>query len=117
VDQVLYNVTRRGIEFDLLPHAREHAMPLMAYSPIEQGRLPKGTVLDRIGQTHGVDRFTVALAFVLRDPLVIAIPKAASTAHLDANRRALDLTLSADELALIDKAFPPPGRKQGLEML
>lgn len=116
-DQVLYNVTRRGIEFDLLPHARQKAMPLMAYSPIEQGRLPKGTVLDTIAQARGVDRFTVALAFVLRDPLVIAIPKAVSLAHVEANRRALDLHLSADELARIDEAFPPPRRKQPLDML
>jgi diketogulonate reductase-like aldo/keto reductase len=116
-DQVLYNVTRRGAEWDLLPWCRERGMPVMAYSPIEQGRLPSGTALDRIAARHGVDRFQVALAWVLAQPGVIAIPKAARRAHVEANRRAADLALTAEDLAEIDRDFPPPSRKRTLEML
>ncbi|MCB2054807.1 MAG: aldo/keto reductase [Geminicoccaceae bacterium] len=116
-DQVLYNVGRRGIEFDLLPFLRERTMPLMAYSPIEQGRLPPGDVLDEIGRRHGCDRFAVALAWLLRHPDVIAIPKAVRREHVEANRRAADLTLEPADLEAIDRAFPPPARKQPLAML
>ena len=116
-NQILYNVTRRGVEFDLLPWCAEHKVPVMAYSPIEQGRLPAGGVLDAIGRRHGVDRFTVALAWVLRQPGVIAIPKAVRPDHVDANRKAAELVLTAEDLAEIDRAFPPPRRKQALAML
>lgn len=116
-DQVLLNLTRRGPEFDLLPWAGRHAMPIMAYSPIEQGRLPKSPVLDEIAAAHGVDRFTVALAWVLHRPNVIAIPKAVKLAHVEANAKAAELTLTGDELAALDRAFPKPTRKRALEML
>ena len=116
-NQILYNVTRRGVEFDLLPWCAAHDVPVMAYSPIEQGRLPAGGALDIIGKRHGVDRFTVALAWVLRQPEVIAIPKAVRPEHVDANRKAADLVLTAEDLAEIDRAFPPPRRKQPLAML
>jgi diketogulonate reductase-like aldo/keto reductase len=117
VDQILLNLTRRGPEFDLLPWCRRHAVPVMAYSPIEQGRLPASTELDQVARRHGVDRFTIALAWVLHHPGVIAIPKAGSLAHLEANRRAADLRLDGEDLALLDRAFPPPRRKRPLEML
>ena len=116
-NQILYNVTRRGVEFDLLPWCAGNKVPVMAYSPIEQGRLPAGGALDAIGRRHGVDRFTVALAWALRQPGVIAIPKAVRPEHVDANRKAADLVLTAEDLAEIDKAFPPPRRKQPLAML
>ena len=116
-NQILYNVTRRGAEFDLLPWCAAHHVPVMAYSPIEQGRLPAGGALDAIGRRHGVDRFVVALAWVLRQPNVIAIPKAVRPEHVDANRKAADLVLTAEDLAEIDRAFPPPRRKQPLAML
>lgn len=116
-NQILYNVTRRGVEFDLLPWCARNAVPVMAYSPIEQGRLPAGGALDAIGKRHGVDRFAVALAWVLRQPGVIAIPKAVRPEHVDANRKAADLVLTAEDLAEIDRAFPPPRRKQPLAML
>lgn len=117
VNQILYNVTRRGAEWDLLPWCGEHGVPVMAYSPIEQGRLPAGGALDRIASRHGVDRFSVALAWVLARPGVIAIPKAATLAHVTANCRAADLVLTAEDLSELDRDFPPPTRKRPLELL
>ncbi len=116
-NQILYNVTERGAEFDLLPLLKGRQIPIMAYSPVGQGRLPDSPALSAIAKRHGATPFQVALAWVLRDPTVIAIPKAASAAHLDENRRALDLTLTAEDLAAIDADFPPPRRKSRLAML
>jgi diketogulonate reductase-like aldo/keto reductase len=116
-DQVLYNPSRRGIEWDLLPWCREHGMPVMAYSPIEQGRLPTAGVLGEIGRRHGRGPFQVALAWVLAQPGVVAIPKAVRPEHVEANANALDLELTAEDLAAIDREFPPPRRKTPLAML
>jgi diketogulonate reductase-like aldo/keto reductase len=116
-DQVLYNPSRRGIEWDLLPWCRERGMPVMAYSPIEQGRLPTGGALGEIGQRHGRGPFQVALAWVLAQPGVVAIPKAARPEHVEANAKAIDLELTAEDLAAIDREFPPPRRKTPLAML
>ncbi len=117
VNQVLYNLTRRGIEFDLLPQCRNNNIPIMAYSPIEQGRLLGDGVLTEIAERRGTTPAQVALAWVLRHPDVIAIPKAASLNHVRQNRAAADLSLSIDDIALLDKAYPPPARAQPLEML
>lgn len=116
-DQILYNPTRRGPEFDLLPLLTERGIPAMAYSPVEQGGLPRGGALAEVAQRHGVGIEAVALAFVLGRPGLIAIPKAGSEEHVRANRAAADLVLDADDLALLDEAFPPPRRKRPLEML
>lgn len=116
-DQVLYNLVRRGIEWDLLPWCRERGVPVMAYSPIEQGRLPTGGILAEIGRRHGRSAFQVALAWVLSRPGVIAIPKASRIEHVAANRKALDLVLQPEDLTALDRAFPPPARKQPLAML
>jgi diketogulonate reductase-like aldo/keto reductase len=116
-NQVLYNVRRRGPEFDLLPAMRAQDIPMMAYSPIEQGRLPSRGVLTEIARRYAVTPFQVALAFTLRHPDVIAIPKAADPAHVAANRQALDIQLTDEDLALIDQDFPPPCRKIPLEMI
>ncbi|MEE3048793.1 MAG: aldo/keto reductase [Pseudomonadota bacterium] len=116
-NQCLYNPSRRGIEFDLLPMMAQAGMPLMAYSPLEQGRLADDPVLTEIGRGHGVDALAVALAWVLRRGDVIAIPKASDLAHVAANRAAAGLVLGDDELALIDAAFPPPERAAPLEIL
>jgi diketogulonate reductase-like aldo/keto reductase len=116
-DQVLYNPSRRGIEWDLLPWCRERGVPVMAYSPIEQGRLPTAGVLGEIGRRHGRGPFQVALAWVLAQPGVVAIPKAARPEHVEANARALDIELTAEDLAAIDRRFPPPERKEPLAML
>jgi diketogulonate reductase-like aldo/keto reductase len=116
-DQILYNLTHRGVEADLLPRLLDGGVPAMAYSPIEQARLLGHPVLASIGERHGVGEAAVALAWVLRHPGVIAIPKASSAEHVLANRAALDLTLDADDLAALDVAFPTPGQPVPLEML
>jgi diketogulonate reductase-like aldo/keto reductase len=116
-NQVLYNVTRRGPEYDLIPWMAKHRMSLMAYSPIEQGRLPKTGVLQSIGRKYQASPFQIALAWLLQRPSIIAIPKASSPAHVRDNQRALEIQLSADELKAIDAEFPPPRRKRPLEMI
>ena len=95
-NQVLYNITERGPEFDLLPQLSKRHIPTMAYSPIGQGRLPKSLALSGIAKRHGVTPFQVALAWALVDPTVIAIPKAGTAAHVVENRQALDLVLTAE---------------------
>lgn len=117
VNQVLYNLTRRGPEFDLLPWQARHKVPVMAYSPIEQGRLPVDGALGEIAETRGVSPHQIALAWVLSRPGVIAIPKAGREAHVRDNRAAADLALSADECAALDREFAPPKRKRPLEVL
>ena len=114
---MLYNITRRGLEFDLLPALAQSGIALMAYSPVEQGRLPQGGALKQVADAHGVSIYQVALAWVIRHPNVFAIPKAATLAHVRENRAAADLTLTAADLAALDAAFPPPQRKVSLQML
>ena len=116
-NQILYNVARRGPEFDLLPWLRERGMPGMAYSPVDHARLPKNSVLDEIAAGRGMSVVQIALAWVLQQAEVFAIPKASSVAHVKANRAAADIELSADELAKIDSQFKPPKAKRSLEML
>jgi diketogulonate reductase-like aldo/keto reductase len=117
-DQVLYNPERRGIEFDLLPWCAAHAMPAMAYSPVGQGgRLLRNPALAAVAKRHDATPAQVAIAWTLRQPGVISIPKAADPAHVRANAAAAALTLDAGDLAAIDAALPPPARKQSLEML
>lgn len=116
-NQILYNVARRGPEFDLLPWLKAHRMPAMAYSPIDHMRLPKRSVLDEIARERGLSSVQVALAWVLAQPNVCAIPKAGSVEHVRANRQALDVVLSEQELAAIDGEFKPPRRKVPLDML
>ena len=116
-DQILYNLSRRGPEFDLLPWCAARRMPVMAYSPLEQRRLAGDRTLARIAARHQISPMQVALAWVLRREGVIAIPKAANPDHVRENRAALDLRLTDQDLAELDGAFPPPRRKQGLEIL
>jgi diketogulonate reductase-like aldo/keto reductase len=116
-NQVLYNVSRRGPEFALMPWQAERRVPLMAYSPVEQGRLKTGGALAEIARKHGATPFQIALAWVMRDPNVIAIPKAADLGHVRDNRAALDVALDADDLEAIDAVFKPPARKRPLEMI
>jgi diketogulonate reductase-like aldo/keto reductase len=116
-NQILYNVTERGAEFDLLPKLSQRHIPTMAYSPIAQGRLPNSPALAAIAERHGVTPFQVALAWVLCDPGVIAIPKTGTEAHVTENRRALDVRLSREDLTAINADFPPPTRKVRLAML
>jgi diketogulonate reductase-like aldo/keto reductase len=116
-DQVLYNLSRRGIEWDLLPWCRQRGVPLMAYSPIEQGRLLGHPVLQDVAARYGATAAQVALAWVLRQPDVISIPKAGDPLHVEGNRAALDLRLTEQDLALLDRAFPPPTGPRPLEMI
>jgi len=116
-DQVLYNVTRRGPEFDLMPWMAQHRMPLMAYSPIEQGRLPTSGTLQRIASKHGASPYQVALAWLLGKPGVIAIPKAGRPEHVRDNHRAPALRLDRDDLQQLDTEFRPPARKRPLEII
>ncbi len=116
-NQVLYNLSRRGIEFDLLPWCREREVPIMAYSPIEQGRLLGHPVLKTVAKRHGATEAQIALAWVLRHPNLIAIPKAGRLSHVEENRRALDLSLSAEDFTALDAAFPAPTGPEPLEMI
>ncbi|MFN3460399.1 MAG: aldo/keto reductase [Oceanibaculum sp.] len=116
-NQVLYNLMRRGIEYDLLPWSRGHGVPVMAYSPIEQGRLLKYPALGKVAERYGATPAQIALAWLLRQPGIVAIPKAARTAHVEENLAALDIRLDSEDLALLDRAFPPPASARPLEML
>jgi diketogulonate reductase-like aldo/keto reductase len=120
-DQVLYNLIKRGIEFDLLPWCREQRLPVMAYSPLESSGREQAALLDNHGlrdvaAAHGVTPAQIALAWVLHQDGVIAIPKAVDPVHLRANRAAADIRLSPDDLAALDRAFPPPRRRRALDM-
>ena len=115
-DQVLYNLTRRGIEGTLMPFCRELRIPITAYSPIEQGRVLENPTLSGVAARHGATSAQVALAFVLRQG-VFAIPKAGSSAHVRENRAAADLQLSEEDLATLDRAFPRPLHPVPLETL
>jgi diketogulonate reductase-like aldo/keto reductase len=116
-DQVLYNLSRRAPEFELIPLCDELHVPVMAYSPIEQGRILGNPVLRDIADRHGVSPVQVALAWVLRLDNVCAIPRSGSPDHAYENRAALEVTLDRDDLAELDAEFPPPLRAQPLEML
>ena len=115
-DQVLYNLMRRGIEWDLLPACRERGIPIMAYSPIEQGDVLGKAQLTLLASRLSATPAQVALAWLLRQEGIVAIPKASTTAHVRENRAAIDLTLTDEDLAELDRAFPPPRRKMRLEM-
>jgi diketogulonate reductase-like aldo/keto reductase len=116
-NQVLYNLSRRGIEPALMPWCREHRVPIMAYSPIEQGKLLGKPALQEIAAARHVTTAQVALAWLLRQEGVIVIPKAADPGHVRDNRAALDLALTETELAALDRAFPKPRHEGRLEML
>jgi diketogulonate reductase-like aldo/keto reductase len=116
-NQVLYNLARRGIEFDLLPWCRARRIPVMAYSPIEQGRLLANRTLRRVASRHNATAAQIALAWVLRQRDVIAIPKAGILDHIRENREALEIILTQQDLDDLDRAFPPPSRKIPLELL
>jgi diketogulonate reductase-like aldo/keto reductase len=116
-DQVLYNLTRRGIEHDLLPWCRARRLPVMAYSPLEQGRLLGRRALRKVAERHGATPAQVALAWVLREEGVVAIPKATTPEHVRENRGALDVRLTGEDLVALDRAFPRPAGPTPLEVL
>jgi diketogulonate reductase-like aldo/keto reductase len=117
VNQVLYNLTRRGVEWSLLPWCRQHRIPVMAYSPIEQGRLLQDKTLRSIAQAKGASTAQVAIAWLLHQEQVAVIPKSSSVDHVEQNRAALDLRLSPEDLSSLEAAFPPPTRPVALQML
>ena len=116
-DQVLYNLTRRGIEYDLMPWCRNRNIPIMAYSPIEQGRLLDDRELRHVAARHNATPAQVALAWVRRQDGVVAIPKAANIAHVREDYAALELHLTGEDLTALDRAFPAPTEAMPLAML
>jgi diketogulonate reductase-like aldo/keto reductase len=116
-DQLLYNLGRRGIEFDLLPWLRRHRVPVMAYSPIEQARLLRNAKLKEFAKRHGMTPAQAALSWLLASDDIIAIPKTAHRERLRENLGVLDHPLGPSQLAELDGLFPPPSRAQPLEML
>src|SRR5258705_9722978 len=116
-DQLLYNLARRGIEWDLLPWLRERRIPVMAYSPIDEGRLARDARLAEFARRHGMTPAQAALAWLLAKDDVIVIPKTARRRRLCENLGALEHTLNAAQLAELDRLFPPPRAPRALEML
>jgi diketogulonate reductase-like aldo/keto reductase len=116
-NQVIYNLSRRGIEHDLIPHCQEHEIAVMAYSPLEQGRLRARGALANVAARHEATPETIALAWTMRLPGLVSIPKAARLDHVEANRRAIEITLTDEDFAELDAAFPPPTGSSPLETL
>ncbi|OHV78077.1 aldo/keto reductase [Ensifer sp. LCM 4579] len=116
-NQVLYNLARRGIEYDLLPWCRDRHLPVMAYSPLDEGRLLHNADLIHIAKAHQATPAQVALAFLKTRSGVISIPKTGSTERARENRDAMDIHLTAENLAELDRFFPPPRRKTRLEVI
>ena len=116
-NQMPYSLARRGIETDPLPWCRARGIPIMAYSPVDQGRILADRTLASVAGRHGASPAQVALAFVLLHKDMIVIPKATSPTHVRENRAALDLELTKADLAELGKAFPPPRGAPPLEML
>jgi diketogulonate reductase-like aldo/keto reductase len=116
-NQILYNLARRGVEFELLPWLAARGVRVMAYSPVEQGRLLRNPKLAQIAAARRATPAQLALAWLLRQRGVIAIPKASSVKHVEENRAAADLTLTSDEIAALETAFPKPAKRRPLEML
>ena len=115
-DQLLYNLARRGIEWDLLPWLRERRIPVMAYSPIEQAQLLRNAKLERFAQRHGMTAAQAALAWLLSHDDVIVIPKSSHRERLKENLGALEDPLTREQLTELDGLFPPPKRRRPLEM-
>ncbi len=123
VNQVLYNLARRGIEWNLLPWSQQHKVPVMAYAPLEssstsdQGALLGNRGLQAVAQRHGATPAQVALAWLLRQDQVVVIPKASNPDHVRQNRQALDIALTVQDVAELDQAFPRPRKGTPLEVL
>jgi len=113
-NQVWYSLTQRGVEFDLLPWQRRQHMPLMAYSPIDQGALSRHAGLAELAARRGVSPAQLALAWMLAQPGVMAIPKSSDPQRLRDNWASAALRLDGVELAQLDRLFPPPRRRQPL---
>lgn len=110
-NQVLYNLQERGVEYDLIPWAQRYEMSVIAYSPFGEGRLLKHPILQKIAGKHEATAAQIALAWTIRQPGVMAIPKAATVSHVQDNFKSLSIQLDAEDLKELDRAFPPPARK------
>nr|WP_321979921.1 aldo/keto reductase [uncultured Cohaesibacter sp.] len=116
-NQVLYNLTRRGIEWDLLPQSQEDGLPIMAYSPIEQARLLSKPELKSLASDLDLTPAQLALAWVIRESGIVSIPKAGTVAHVEENARTLEIDLNDETLSELDRLFPPPTRATSLAIL
>ncbi len=116
-NQVYYSASRRGVEFDLLPWQHERGVPTMAYCPLDQGQLARDETLGKIGARHDASAAEVAIAWLLAQPEIVAIPKAVQPGHVRALVGAGKLCLDAADLAQIDRRFPPPKRAQPLAII
>ncbi|KQS97941.1 MULTISPECIES: aldo/keto reductase [unclassified Rhizobium] len=116
-NQVLYNLNRRGIEYDLLKDSRKSGIPVMAYSPLDESRLLRHPDLVHIAKAHQATVAQVALAVLIRNPGVIVIPKTGMPERVRENRAAVDVHLTPDDLEILDRTFPPPRKKMPLEMI
>jgi diketogulonate reductase-like aldo/keto reductase len=117
VNQILYNLSRRGVEYDLLPWCENRRLAVMAYSPVEQGRILNDAALRAVAQRHNASPAQIALAWVLQKPGVTAIPKAGKMEHVKENARSASIVLTLEDVRDLDTAFPPPGWKVPLEIL
>ncbi|MCW2618883.1 MAG: oxidoreductase [Modestobacter sp.] len=116
-DQVLYNLGRRGPEYDLIPRCRQAGMPLMAYSPVDHGRLLEHSAVRDMATVKGVTPAQLAIAWVLRIPDVSVVAKASTRAHVRENRAAMEISFSQAELEQLEAMFPAPSSKEPLDML
>ncbi|MDX1888812.1 aldo/keto reductase [Mycolicibacterium sp. 050158] len=116
-NQILFNLAHRGPEYALLPWLAQHGIPVMAYSPVEQGRLLEHRALQPIARRHGATAAQIALAWVLNHEAVNEIPRAGTPSHVRQNAAARDIELNGEDLHALDRAFPPPTRPRPLEML
>ncbi len=116
-NQVLYNLSRRAIETGLLGWCRKRQMPVMAYSPLEQARIPRAPALAKVAERHGATPAQIMLAWAARHPEIVVIPKSTDTGHLAANIAAMDLRLDAADIAALDAAFPPPKGRTAIDIL
>ena len=116
-NQLLYNLGSRGVEFDLLPWMQARDMPMMAYSPLGRGGLLEHPLITDIADRHDASPAQVALAAVLRQDGVIAIPKASTVGHVEANAEALEIRFDAEDLDRLDRAFPPPTKATPLDII
>jgi len=117
VNQLLYNLSRRGIEWELAPWLRERRVPMMAYSPLEQGQLFRNAKFTALAKASGITPAQLALAWLLTKPDVIVIPKCSNTRRVEENAAARDIELTAALLAELDIIYPPPRGQEPLAML
>lgn len=122
VNQVLYHLGSRGVEFDLMPYLEQENIPLMAYCPLAQaGKLKEGMlntpVVKELAKTYGCQETTILLAFSIQQDIVFSIPKASTVAHVEENAKALAIRFTPEEAQALDKAFPKPVKKTYLDLL